>query len=111
VVQDTATLDFSGQHWAPPHAFDWRATKFDIRKLNELLIYECHVGMAQEKESVGTFIEFTDYILPYIKNAGYNAIQLMAIAEHPYYGSFGYHVTNFFAVSPVSARPRSSNTW
>jgi 1,4-alpha-glucan branching enzyme len=105
VVQDTDSVDFSGQHWAPPVAFDWEGDRFDVRQLQELLIYECHVGMAQEKEDVGTFIEFADYLIPYIKNSGYNAIQLMAIAEHPYYGSFGYHVTNFFAVSSRFGTP------
>ncbi len=105
VVQDSDSVDFSGQHWAPPVPFDWEGDHFDIRQLHELLIYECHVGMAQERESVGTFTEFADYILPYIKNSGYNVIQLMAIAEHPYYGSFGYHVTNFFAVSSRYGAP------
>ena len=105
VVQNTDSVDFSGQHWAPPRAFDWDGDHFDIRSLNELLIYECHVGMAQEQLSVGTFVEFADYIIPYIKNSGYNTIQLMAIAEHPYYGSFGYHVTNFFAVSSRFGTP------
>ena len=61
--------------------------------------------MAMEHLSVGTFVEFADYIIPYIKNSGYNAIQLMALAEHPYYGSFGYHVTSFFAVSSRFGTP------
>ena len=105
VVQDTKSVDFSGQHWAPPVKFDWEGDRFDTRQLNELLIYECHIGMAMEKEGIGTFTEFADYLIPYIKNSGYNAIQLMAIAEHPYYGSFGYHVTNFFAVSSRFGTP------
>jgi len=105
VIQDIPTLTFSGQLWNPPKAFDWSGDNFDIAKLGELLIYECHVGMAQEQESVGTFVEFADQLIPYIKNSGYNAIQLMAIAEHPYYGSFGYHVTNFFAVSSRFGTP------
>ncbi|MDD4604204.1 MAG: alpha-amylase family glycosyl hydrolase, partial [Bacteroidales bacterium] len=78
---------------------------FDIRQLDSLLIYESHVGMAQERLGVGTFAEFAEYLIPYIKNSGYNAIQLMGIAEHPYYGSFGYHVTNFFAVSSRFGTP------
>jgi 1,4-alpha-glucan branching enzyme len=65
--------------------------------LQQPVIYECHVGMAQEYEGVGTYREFADNILPRIKEGGYNAIQMMAIMEHPYYGSFGYHVSNFFA--------------
>ena len=105
VVQDPESLDFSGQLWAPPKAFDWEDDRFDVRDLDELLIYECHIGMAQEQEAVGTFVEFADHLIPYIKNSGYNAIQIMAIAEHPYYGSFGYHVSNFFAVSSRFGTP------
>lgn len=105
VVQDEKSVNFSGQVWDPPVPFDWEGDRFDIRKLSELLIYECHIGMAQERLGVGTFTEFADYIIPYIKNSGYNTLQLMAIAEHPYYGSFGYHVTNFFAVSSRFGTP------
>ena len=76
-----------------------------IGSLEELIIYESHPGMAQEREGIGTFVEFADYLIPYIKNAGYNTIQLMAVAEHPYYGSFGYHVSNFFAVSSRFGTP------
>jgi 1,4-alpha-glucan branching enzyme len=61
--------------------------------------------MAQEHEGVGTYREFADYILPRIKEGGYNAIQLMAVMEHPYYGSFGYHVSNFFAASSRFGTP------
>ena len=62
-------------------------------------IYECHIGMAQEKGEVGSYDEFTQNVLPRIKELGYNTIQIMAIMEHPYYGSFGYQVSNFFAAS------------
>ena len=105
VVQDPVTLDFSGQVWLPKKKFDWNGDRFDIGQLKELMIYECHVGMAQEQERVGTFIEFADYLIPYIKNSGYNTIQLMAVAEHPYYASFGYHVSNFYAVSSRFGTP------
>jgi 1,4-alpha-glucan branching enzyme len=97
VIQDSKTYDFSGQVWMP-EPFEWTDSYFN-RSENFLqpVIYECHVGMAQEFEGVGTYREFTDNILPRIKEGGYNAIQMMAIMEHPYYGSFGYHVSNFFA--------------
>lgn len=96
VIQDDVTKDFAAQFWHPGK-FNWEGDKFNFAQHNELLIYEAHIGMAQEKEGVGTYREFTEHILPRIKNAGYNTIQLMAVAEHPYYGSFGYHVSNFFA--------------
>lgn len=97
VIQDPDTYDFSGQLWFP-EAFNWTDAQFDPSgNISQPVIYECHVGMAQEKEGVGTYREFADNILPRIKEGGYNAIQMMAVMEHPYYGSFGYHVSNFFA--------------
>ncbi|MBQ6751360.1 MAG: alpha amylase C-terminal domain-containing protein [Bacteroidaceae bacterium] len=104
VVQDDQTKIFSAQVWAPaqPYVFKKKNFKPDT---NPLLIYECHIGMAQDAEKVGTYIEFKDNILPRIKQDGYNAIQVMAIAEHPYYGSFGYHVSNFFAPSSRFGTP------
>jgi 1,4-alpha-glucan branching enzyme len=104
VIQDEDTKNFSGQLWFAP-SFDWGNDHFDITKLGELFIYEAHVGMAQEKEGLGTYNEFTENILPRIKKAGYNAVQLMAIQEHPYYGSFGYHVSSFFAPSSRFGTP------
>ena len=105
VVQDENTKNFTAQFWNPEKPFNWRGDKFDMSKQGSLLIYESHVGMAQEKEGIGTFKEFTKKILPHIKELGYNTIQLMAVAEHPYYGSFGYHVANFFAVSSRFGTP------
>lgn len=97
VVQDEATHDFAAQLWFG-EKFGWTDLKFSSqRSLQQPLIYECHVGMAQEKHGVGTYKEFEELTLPRIKAAGYNTIQLMAVMEHPYYGSFGYHIANFFA--------------
>ena len=109
VVQDEDTKNFTGQVWLPPR-FDWIGDRFNAESLGELYIYECHVGMAQEKEGLGTYAEFTEYILPRIKEGGYNAIQMMAIQEHPYYGSFGYHVSNFFAPSSRFGTPEELKT-
>ncbi|MDY0102611.1 MAG: alpha amylase C-terminal domain-containing protein [Lentimicrobium sp.] len=103
VVQDEDTKNYSGQLWF--NHFDWNDDNFRLKKDGKLFIYECHVGMAQEKEGLGTYLEFADKILPWVKEAGYNAIQLMAIQEHPYYGSFGYHVANFFAPSSRFGTP------
>ncbi|MCF8373334.1 MAG: alpha amylase C-terminal domain-containing protein [Bacteroidales bacterium] len=104
LIQDNESKDFAAQFWNPKK-FNWEGDKFDFGQHGELLIYEAHIGMAQEKEDVGTYNEFTENILPRIKKAGYNTIQLMAIAEHPYYGSFGYHVSNFFAPSSRFGTP------
>lgn len=103
VVQDEKTHIFSAQVWdAVPYR--WQVEKF-VPDTRPLLIYECHIGMAQEREGVGTYVEFRDNILPRIAADGYNAIQIMAIQEHPYYGSFGYHVSNFFAPSSRFGTP------
>ncbi len=77
--------------------FCWTDEGFTMPQ--DLFIYECHVGMAQEEAKVGTYEEFRRNILPRIKKGGYTAIQIMAIMEHPYYGSFGYQVSNFYAPS------------
>ena len=104
VVQDEESKNYTAQFWIP-QPFEWHDQKFDAKSIGDLLIYETHIGMAQEKEGVGTYNEFTELVLPRIKQAGYNAIQIMASAEHPYYGSFGYHVSNFFAPSSRFGTP------
>ncbi|MFR9580638.1 MAG: alpha-amylase family glycosyl hydrolase, partial [Rikenellaceae bacterium] len=104
VVQDDYSKNYSAQFWNT-EPFDWQGDRFDASKISQLLIYEAHVGMAQQREGVGTYVEFSKKILPRIKKSGYNAIQLMAVAEHPYYGSFGYHVANFFAPSSRFGTP------
>jgi 1,4-alpha-glucan branching enzyme len=106
VIQDVTTYDFSGQLWFPESPFKWTDQNFEpAENVRQPIIYECHVGMAQEHGRVGTYREFTEEILPRIKEGGYNAIQLMAVMEHPYYGSFGYHVSNFFAPSSRFGTP------
>ena len=104
VVQDDQTKIFSAQVWAPETPYEFKKKNFKP-DTNPLLIYECHIGMSQDAEKVGTYTEFKDNVLPRIKKDGYNAIQVMAIAEHPYYGSFGYHVSNFFAPSSRFGTP------
>ncbi|MDX1931735.1 MAG: alpha amylase C-terminal domain-containing protein [Capsulimonadales bacterium] len=102
VLPDDITHHFVGQVWMPP-PFVFRHSA--PRPEGALRIYETHIGMAQEFEGVGTFDAFHERILPRIADLGYNAIQLMAIQEHPYYGSFGYHVSNLFAVSSRFGTP------
>jgi 1,4-alpha-glucan branching enzyme len=95
-VQDSTTHDYSGQIWAPPLPYVWKH-QFDPASLGAPLIYESHVGMGGEEARVHTYREFAESVLPRIAKAGYNTVQLMAVQEHPYYGSFGYHVSSFFA--------------
>ncbi|RPJ12618.1 MAG: 1,4-alpha-glucan-branching enzyme, partial [Desulfobacteraceae bacterium] len=104
VVQDPQTLIFNAQVWSPQSPYPWRCPDFKCRQ-EPLFIYEAHIGMAQEEGKIGSYAEFTDKILPRIIASGYNMIQLMAIQEHPYYGSFGYQVSSFFASSSRFGTP------
>lgn len=104
VVQDEDTKIFSAQVWSPEKAYEWKKANFRPKR-GPLFIYECHIGMAQDAEKVGTYNEFRENVLPRIIADGYNCIQIMAIAEHPYYGSFGYHVSSFFAPSSRFGTP------
>ena len=104
VVQDENTKIFSAQVWNPEEQYVWKKENFRAKK-SPLLIYECHIGMAQDEEKVGTYDEFRENVLPRVIKDGYNCIQVMAIQEHPYYGSFGYHVSSFFASSSRFGTP------
>ena len=106
VVQDEQTKIFSAQVWDEPE-YEWKNRKPHPtspqgrrKSSNEaLFIYECHIGMSSKEEKVNSYEEFRRDVLPRIDKLGYNCVQIMAIQEHPYYGSFGYHVSNFFAAS------------
>ena len=102
-VQNDYTKVFSAQVWCPDHPYHWQHPR--PKAAPHPLIYEAHIGMSTEHQRVSTFVEFRLYVLPRIAALGYNTIQLMAIQEHPYYGSFGYQVANFFAVSSRFGTP------
>ena len=106
VVQDERTKIFSAQVWAPkPYKFAHRLPVQSDKFKSGLFIYECHVGMSSQEEKVNSYEEFRQNVLPRVDALGYNCIQIMAIQEHPYYGSFGYHVSNFFAASSRYGTP------
>lgn len=104
VVQDEQTKIFSAQVWNSQKKYVFKKKRFKPTS-EPLLIYEAHIGMSSSEEKVATYEEFRLNVLPRIKKGGYNCIQLMAIQEHPYYGSFGYHVSNFFAPSSRFGTP------
>jgi len=115
VVQDGETHLFSAQVWEPKVPYQWQhdpspscvatAPSPSRPQQASTIIYEAHVGMSSESPRVASYLEFRDQVLPRIKAAGYNTVQLMAVMEHPYYGSFGYHVSSFFAASSRFGTP------
>lgn len=104
VVQDPETKVFDAQVWMPETPYIWKHPNPDLAGFQPM-IYEAHVGMATEAYRVGTYAEFREKVLPHVVKAGYNTLQFMAIQEHPYYGSFGYHVSSFFAPSSRFGTP------
>lgn len=105
-MQDPTTFLYDTVFWNPPKeaAYEWK-NQPHVPRPDCLRIYECHVGMGSNDPKVGGYREFADNVLPRVAKSGYTAIQIMAIMEHAYYASFGYHVTNFFAVSSRSGVP------
>lgn len=103
VVQDPVTKVFCAQVWEPDEQYQWNSARPGARP--HPLIYECHIGMSSEEEKVATFEEFRVNVLPHIEALGYDTIQIMALQEHPYYGSFGYQVSNFYALSSRFGTP------
>jgi 1,4-alpha-glucan branching enzyme len=103
-VQDPETYVFTAQVWRPKTAYKWSFPK-PSKPIGAPLVYESHIGMAQEEAKVGSYLEYKEKVLPRIIEMGYNTVQFMGIMEHPYYGSFGYHVSNFFASSSRFGTP------
>jgi 1,4-alpha-glucan branching enzyme len=103
-VQNSETNVFNAQLWFPEHPYKWKNQRPDFYKMPPI-IYEAHIGMSSVDPKVSTYSEFRQNVLPRIQKTGYNTIQLMAIQEHPYYGSFGYHVSNFYAASSRFGEP------
>ncbi len=106
VIQDPESKGFDAQVWEPGQAYQWKHKPPELQS-HQMLIYEAHIGMATEDLRMGSYDEFRNNVLPHIVEQGYNTLQLMAIQEHPYYGSFGYHVSNLFAPSSRFGSPEA----
>ena len=97
--------------------FDWRDSKWmearDKKDMNKepMAIYECHIGSFMKHPNNGTaegfynYREFADRIIEYLKEMKYTHVELMGIAEHPFDGSWGYQVTNYFAPTSRHGSP------
>ncbi|MDU5504274.1 MAG: 1,4-alpha-glucan branching protein GlgB [Anaerococcus vaginalis] len=88
-IIDTS-YDFSDQEWNKK-----REKNFN-KPVN---IYEIHVGSWLRYNSMPNFLDIVDRLISYVKDMGYTHIELMPITEHPYYPSWGYQVSGFFASS------------
>ncbi|KAM7468289.1 hypothetical protein LguiB_015851 [Lonicera macranthoides] len=104
-VQAPGEIPYNGIYYDPPEEDKYVFQHPRPKKPTSLRIYEAHVGMSSTEPIISTYTNFRDDMLPRIKKLGYNAVQLMAIQEHSYYASFGYHVTNFFAPSSRCGTP------
>lgn len=114
-VQEWNEIQFNGVYYEPPKKGQPGAepdaeTSYTFKyarpsKPDALRIYESHVGMSSSEPKINSYTAFRKEMLPRIRELGYNAVQIMAVQEHAYYGSFGYHVTNFFAVRLPSTTP------
>ncbi|KAF3446892.1 hypothetical protein FNV43_RR12072 [Rhamnella rubrinervis] len=96
---------YDGVYWDPPLSERYHFKHPRPPKPMAPRIYEAHVGMSSSEPCVNSYKSFADDVLPRIRENNYNTVQLMAVMEHSYYASFGYHVTNFFAVSSRSGTP------
>ncbi|XXG64978.1 hypothetical protein AAC387_Pa05g2792 [Persea americana] len=104
-VQAPGEIPYNGIYYDPPKEEKYVFKYPQPKRPKTLRIYESHVGMSSTEPMINTYVNFRDDVLPRIKRLGYNAVQLMAIQEHAYYASFGYHVTNFFAPSSRFGTP------
>ena len=104
--QDAATFDYSGIIWEPAEPYRWKNTRWNPANIRTPFIYETHVGMAGEEGRIHTYREFADEVLPRVARLGYNVVQVMAIQEHPYYGSSGTMFLPFLLPATASAHLR-----
>jgi 1,4-alpha-glucan branching enzyme len=106
-TQAPGEIPYNGIYYDPPEEERYKFKYPRPAKPAALRIYECHVGMSSPEPKVSTYLEFARDVIPRAADMGYNAIQLMAVQEHAFYGSFGYHVTNFFAVRLSRVAPHT----
>src|SRR5207248_2059489 len=107
--KETASLvyDLNRYRWADAAWMEARRAKNMPR--SPLSIYEVHLGSWRRKAEEGnrflSYLELADTLLPYVVEMGYTHIELMPVAEHPFEGSWGYQVTNYYAPTSRFGKP------
>ena len=83
---------------------DWMANRYKHTALDKpYSVYEMHIGSwARSPESPDEFLSYrqlAEKLVPYVVEMGFTHVEFMPIMEHPYYPSWGYQITGFFAAS------------
>lgn len=99
-----STASIVSTNWYEWDDAEWMATRHERNGLNQpMSVYEMHLGSwIRDSHDPGRLLnyrEVADKLVPYIKEAGFTHVELLPVMEHPYYPSWGYQVTGFFAAS------------
>ena len=105
VIADISDFKWQDSRWMK------KREKFDDKK-DPMFVYEVHPGSwkkhEQTEEDVDGFYNYREMaheLAKYVKDMGYTHVELMGIAEHPFDGSWGYQVTNYFAPTSRHGSP------
>lgn len=101
--QDRETGEFCALVPADLLAFAWRHPRPPPRAAPR--VYEAHVGISSAEPTIAGWTHFRQRVLPRLVRLGYDALLLIGVLEHGFYGSFGYQVTSFFAPSSRFGSP------
>ena len=105
VVADISDFKWHDSRWMK------KREKFDDKK-NPMFVYEVHPGSwkkheqtEEDEDGFYNYREIAHELAAYVKDMGYTHVELMGIAEHPFDGSWGYQVTNYFAPTSRHGSP------
>ncbi len=106
---DTSSMvyDLDRYQWSDE---EWMKARRDAGWHNRpMSIYEVHLGSWRRQPDEGgrslSYLELADQLVPYVQEMGYTHIELMPVAEHPFEGSWGYQVTNYYAPTSRLGNP------
>src|SRR5690606_21047775 len=105
------TASIVGTTWYKWNDDKWMRDRQESNRLDRpMSVYELHVGSwmrdPAEPDRFLTYRELADKLVPYIKNMGFTHVEFMPIMEHPYYPSWGYQITGYFAATTRYGSPQ-----